>query len=133
MGTVLDCLESLNLTEFLSLIQGTPLEDTLSQTDTSFTIFALTNEAVAEIAATLAGFSEEELVEVLSTHIVEDTIPDSKLFHGSTFTPLMNETLLHVTDVYEHAGWGYFRWKISEVGHMTGHSVIITQLCTQTM
>ncbi len=117
MGTVLDCLDLLNLTDFATLIEGTSLESTLNMTDTSFTVFALTNEAIANASAFFSGLSQDELESLLSSYIVEKTIPDSKLLHGAVFTPLMEETLLHVTDVYEYSGWGYFQWKSSEVGY----------------
>ncbi len=113
MGNVFDCLESLNLTELVSLIRDTSLMDTLNRTDTSFTFFAPSNEAIEEAEATnpIGG----DAVDVFSTHIVEKIVPESRLRHGVVLTPLMDETLLHVTDVYEYGGWGYFRWRASEV------------------
>ena len=112
MDSVLDCLSFLNLTEFYRVVDEAFLKDTLSNTNTSLTIFAPTNEAAQSIVSVLP---QDIFRNIATSHIVEETIPDRKLFHGAVFKPLMNETLLHVTDVAEYQGWGYYQWKASEV------------------
>lgn len=98
---MVDCLEELNLTELASRIEGTSLSAELHDMDGEFTVFAPNNAALTGATVDLP---------TLRAHVLDEIVRNSALRSGSVFTPLREDTLLHVTEVHK-----YYWWRSSEV------------------
>lgn len=98
---MVDCLQELNLTEFISHIEAAGLSSTLADMNEEFTVFAPSNAALAGTTLDLPS---------LRAHVLDETVRNSALRSGSVFTPLREDTLLHVTDVHK-----FHWWRSSEV------------------
>ena len=101
MGTVLDCLNELNLTELVTQLGRTELEAILSSSDRDLTIFAPSNDAISDLD--LAGIellSDDNVNTTFAAHIVGRQVSGKRLFHGDIISPLAEDRRLHVTEVY---------------------------------
>lgn len=111
LDTVVDCLEELNLTELISSIdEAAGLSSTLADMNAELTVFAPSNAALAGSILDLPS---------LRAHVLDETVRNSALRSGSVFTPLREDTLLHVTDVHK-----FHWWRSSEVSPILSTNLI---------
>ena len=72
-------------------MESSSLSSTLTDTEQEFTVFAPSNDAL--VGATISDSS-------LRTHVLNEIVRGSGLRSGAIFFPLKNDTLLHVSEVY---------------------------------
>ena len=120
--TVLDCLDELGLTEMDDLFNGTDLIATLQSEDRKFTLFALPNNVINNVG--LASFPPQDIVEVLSRHVIGERLESVDFYNGQSLETIINGCFVHVTEIDSFKKvWKWGRYKLISDGDV---SVIIT-------
>ena len=109
---VLDCLDELGLTEMYDLFNGTDLITTRLQSgDGKFTLFALPNNVIIDLG--LAKFPPQDIVEVLSRHVIEEKLESVDFYDGQSLETVINGCFVHVTEIDSYKNvwkWGKYKY-----------------------
>ncbi len=109
---VLDCLDELGLTEMNDLFNGTDLITTRLQSgDGKFTLFALPNNVIIDLD--LANFPPQDIVEVLSRHVIGEKLESVDFYDGQSLETVINGCFVHVTEIDSYKKvwkWGKYKY-----------------------
>lgn len=106
--TLLECLQIHGLSEFLNLTQLANLSSLFSNEDSKITIFAPSNEALRGVGiicdpihtegteqttCNLTSMDRETAKNFVLSHVIDEEVPEDRLFHSSQFQTLADNTL----------------------------------------
>jgi transforming growth factor-beta-induced protein len=87
LPTVADLVAANNdLSSLTNALQETNLTGTLSDSESTYTVFAPTNDAFAAIVNTYNGLSNDQKADVLTYHVLTDQVTSSEITEGPVTT-----------------------------------------------